>query len=251
MKGFLSFALLVLVLFARAQDTTQYTPYELLSSYYDNGFKPFAKKNWFVGAAFSVSSAEQENTSSLFSTVIQGENQAYDITLKGGYFLGDYFMLGAGLTYSQSRFEGLLLSNSDTISRKSLGRNYGITPSIRTYFPLVKSERFSFFNDVNLGFSYGTEVVRDTKNLDEIDKQYNQNFIFKVGLSPGITFFAMQNFAFEVQLDILTYKLDYTQNDRNEDNPSKEVSHDLNLSIDLLSLDLGLAYYFGAKKGSK
>lgn len=41
MKGFLPFALLVFVLFSRAQDTTQYTPYELLSSYYDNGFKPF------------------------------------------------------------------------------------------------------------------------------------------------------------------------------------------------------------------
>ena len=53
MKGFLSFTLLVFVLSARAQDTTQHTPYELLSSYYDKGFKPFAKKKWFEGAVFS------------------------------------------------------------------------------------------------------------------------------------------------------------------------------------------------------
>ena len=104
MKKLLFLLILGCVSFAKAQDTIQYTPYELLSSYYDDGsFKPFAKKNWFVGAAFSVEDKTQENTSNFLSTVISGKSSAYDFTLKGGTTLlyRHQLKLRLKLVYSQ------------------------------------------------------------------------------------------------------------------------------------------------------
>jgi hypothetical protein len=46
-----------------AQEQKEYTPYELLSSYYENDFKPFKKKNWYTGLAFSLSDRKSTNTS--------------------------------------------------------------------------------------------------------------------------------------------------------------------------------------------
>ena len=153
-----------------AQDSTQYSAYELLSSYYDNDFKPFTPKKWFVGLSFSLSDQTQENTASLLSKTLKAESNSFSITAKVGRFVGDYFLVGGNFELSQERYDGQIISDNDTISRQSLKRQYGVIPTIRTYFPLVKNERFSFFNDINVGFKYGTELIRDTKNLDEIEK---------------------------------------------------------------------------------
>jgi hypothetical protein len=69
-----------------------------------------------------------------------------------------------------------------------------------------------------------------------------------VGLSPGITFFAMENFAFEVQLNVLGYELNASDKTVNGTDESRVVRQNVDFNIDLLSLDLGLAYYFGGRK---
>lgn len=227
---------------------SNYTPYELLSSYYGNNFKPFSKKNIYAGFSFSLSDKKMENTDYLIQKVVDGEKLNYDILLKGGYYTGNYGMLGINLNYFQQRFEGTIFRDPDTLKSNSITRGYSITPNLRSSVPLTANERLSFFTEVGLTFGTSNTLTRNTKNLDEIEKSYLTLYNFRLGLSPGITFFAMENFAFEIQLNVLGYELNWTEKTVNEIDKSKDVRQNVSFEIDILSLQMGLSYYFGATK---
>jgi hypothetical protein len=57
----------------------------------------------------------------------------------------------------------------------------------------------------------------------------------------------MENFAFEVQLDVIGYDLNVSKQRVNNGPESKEIRQNVDFNINLLSLKLGLAYYIGAK----
>ena len=234
-----------------AQDANDSTndPYELMSSYYEEDFNPFSKRNWYVGFGFSLKDQKLQNQNRLFDKVLDGQDLDYDLTFKGGYFLSNFTMVGGNFIYNRDKFVGTVVQDSDTISRERITSIGTIAPTIKTYFPLTKNKRLSFFNELGVGFGFGNTLTRDTKNIDEISKTYTDEFSFTVGLSPGITFFAIENFAFEVQLNnLIGYELQVSNKTSDAAEESKVTTHNVNFNIDLLSLNLGLAYYFGSKK---
>jgi hypothetical protein len=249
---FLVFLLAVpLTGFAQKEDeiTKKTDPYELLTKYYEDGFQPFSKGNWYTGFAFSLTDQKLQNQVRLFDKVLEGQSLEYDLTFRAGYFLADYVMVGGNLIYNRETFTGTIVQESDTIQRENIKSIGTIVPTFKTYFPLTKNKRLSFFNEIGLGFGFGNTVTRDTKNQDEINKSYTDEFKFSAGISPGVTFFAIENFAFEVQLNnLIGYELQVSNKTTNESEESKVTTHNVNFNIDLLSLKLGLAYYFGAKK---
>jgi len=227
------------------------TPYDLLSSYYSTNFHPFQKGNFYAGLAFSITDKKLTNTNYLIQQVVDGNRLDYDILLKGGYYTGDYGMAIINFNYYQNRFEGLVFQDPDTVQSNSLTRGFAITPGFRSSVPLTRSERLSFFTEIGFSFGGSSSLTRNTKNLDEVEKIYKKEFDFGVGLSPGITFFAMENFAFEVQLNnVLGYKLNVAKSNTNNGPESKQVRQNVDFNINLLSLELGLAYYFGANKNT-
>lgn len=225
-------------------------PYDLMSNYYDHGFSPFAKKNWYVGLAFSLTDEKFDNTPKLLERVIAGNELNYDLTFKGGYFIGNYVMVGANFIYSRDRFSGQVVQQStDTLTRQNISSSGRIVPLIKTYFPLTKNHRLSLFNELGFGFGFGNILTRNIRNQDVIEKSFTNEFKFTAGLSPGITFFAIENFCFEVQLNnLIGYELTVQDTKTNETESSRTTKNNVNFSINLLSLNLGLAYYFGAKK---
>lgn len=230
-----------------AQDSTSssdYTPYELLSSYYENEFQPFKKSNWYSGLSFSLQDVTSTNTTGLFQNIIQGDELSYDVTLKGGYYTGDYGMLGLRTSYFQEKFTGTVYRDPDTLQSNSITRGIAFAPYLRSSVPLTANNRLSFFTSVGLGFSNANTNRRDIKNIDEITTTLSNEFGFSIGLSPGITFFAMENFAFEVQLNVLGYDLKVIDTTINGEEQSRRITQNVNFKIDLLTLDLGLAYYF-------
>ena len=240
---------LELVAQEKSESNEKMDPYELMSKHYEENFHPFSKGNWYVGFAFSLKDQKLQNQARLFDKVLDGQDLRYDLTLKTGYFLNDYLMVGGNLIYNRDKFTGTIVQESDTIKRENIKSIGTIAPTLKTYIPLTKNNRLSFFNELGVGFGFGNSVTRDTKNYDEINKTYTDEFSFTAGISPGITFFAIENFAFEVQLNnLIGYELQVSQKNTNETEESKVVTHNVNFNIDLLSLNLGLAYYFGAKK---
>jgi len=225
-----------------------YTPYELLSTYYNSNFKPFKKSNAFIGLAFSLEDKKQTNVDYLIEQVLNGERMNYDILLKGGYYIGNYAMVGINLNYFQNKFVGDIYRSPDTLQSNSITRGFAITPHFRSSIPLTANERLSFFTDLGVTYGLSTSLRRDTKYLDEVQKTYSTIHNLRIGISPGVTFFAMENFAFEVQLDLLGYDLKVNNKTVNDVEQSQEIRQNVNFKIDILSLELGLAYYFGTGK---
>jgi len=233
---------------AQESEKKEYTPYELLSSYYNQDFRPFKKKNVYMGLAFNLEDRKSTNTTGLIENIIDGDRLNYNVLLKGGYYTGNYGMAGLSLNYYQNRFIGEVFRDPDTLQSNTITRGYEFTPNFRSSVPLTNNERLSFFTEVGFTFGVSNTLQRNTKNLDEVNKTYSTDYRFRLGLSPGITFFAMESFAFEVQLNVLGYELKVKDKQVNENEPSREVRQNVDFNIDLLSLNLGLAYYFGSKR---
>lgn len=237
----------------QTQEKDNFTPYDLLTSYYNNDFKPFKKGNWYVGMSFSLEDKQRLNTQGLFQKVLDGNNLDYNILFKGGYYTGNYGMVGLDFNYYQSKFTGMVFQDPDTLQSNMITRGFNFRPNLRSSIPLTANERFSFFYAVGLAFGVENTNVRTIKQVDQMSKQFATVYNFGIGLSPGITFFAMENFAFEVQLDVLGYNVTIQETKKDGVELSSDVRHNVNFSIDILTLKLGLAYYFGSgtKNGIK
>jgi len=229
-------------------DSKEYTPYDLMSSYYNEHFKPFKKRNVYLGLSFNLENRTQSNTTNILETIINGERQNFDLSLKGGYFTGDYGMVGMDLNIYQRKFTGDLFQNPDTLQSKTISRGYSFTPNFRSSVPLTSNNRLSFFTQLGVTFGFGNSLQRTISEQDKIDKTYSSDFDMRVGISPGITFFVMESFAFELQLNVLGYELQVKDKSINEGEPSKDVRSNVDFNIDILSIKLGLAYNFGSKK---
>lgn len=233
-----------------AQEDTlkvSYTPYELLSSYYEQDFEPFKKRNIYAGLRFNLSDRQEENTDYLIQNVIDGSRDDFNLTFKGGYYTGDYAMVGISLDLYQNKFIGNIYREPDTLASNSITKGFAITPNFRSTVPLTRNGRLSFFTELGVTFGSSSSLVRRTSNLDVVNKQYSEDFDFKIGLSPGLTFFVMEAFAFEAQLDVFGYGLNVSKKSINNENPSKKVNQTVDFNINLLSMNIGLAYYLGAK----
>ena len=153
-------------------------------------------------------------------------------------------MVGLNFELFSDKFEGVILKEADTISSNSITKRYTAIPVLKAYFPVTKSERLSFFTELGVGLGGGTTLTRDVKNNDDINKSYRNEFVFSLGLTPGICFFAMENFAFEVGVNVIGYTLKHTTTTINDVEQASETRNNVNLELNLLSLKLGLAYYF-------
>lgn len=98
----------------------EYTPSELLSSYYNSDFKPFKKSNVFIGMAFSLEDKKLSNVDYLVQQVLDGDKLNYNILLKGGYYIGNYAMAGINFNYYQNKFVGQVFRSPDTLQSNSI-----------------------------------------------------------------------------------------------------------------------------------
>lgn len=258
MKIFLNISLIILLVFSTLSGKSQnpadtskkdnYTPYELLSTYYDEDFRPFRKGNIYVGLDFSLEDKKLINADYLVQKVLDGDKFDYNIQIKGGYYTGNYAMVGLNFKYFQQKFDGTIFKDPDTLFSNSITRGFSITPNFRSSVPLTKNERLSFFTEIGLTFGTSNTLSNNTKNVDVIDRMYTTNYNLRVGLSPGITFFAMENFAFELQLNLLGYEMETTKKRANGVDGSTIVRQNIDFNINILSINLGLAYYLGARQ---
>lgn len=222
-----------------------YSAEDLISSYYNDDFRPFSKGSWQTRLSFSLSDKDLQNATRLFDVVEAGSDLSYNISLAAGRYMSDYFMVGAGLGYSESKFSGSLVNlDSDTIYSNSISRNYSVSPHVRITMPLTSNQRLSFYTDMGLSFGYGQALKRDTENIDEIETLSGDQFVFGAGISPGIIFFAMENFAFEAGLNLIGYRLNIENSTDGYGVESRIVEHDVNFRLNVLSVNIGIAYYF-------
>lgn len=214
---------------------------------YTVGGKSTIKGNMLISTTFSLSHSESENESRLIQNLDDSYRLDWNITLRSGYFIKDNFALGAFFKYSNKLDRLNYTNDTGQVFDETLARSYSFAPFMRNYLPLGKGT-FSLFNETNLEFSYGSEV-RQVDNPDDINRTVSDTYQLKLGIQPGIAAFITDLVSFEVGTSILGLSSKYTTTTFNgdEDSQGTKFSNDVSFEIDLLSLFLGITFYFPVK----
>ncbi len=119
--------------------------------------------------------------------------------------------------------------------------------SYRYYVSLTQSKRFLIFNEVQAGFG-GAEQREDTGwNDDKTGYRagtFQKTFNFRLGLSPGATFFVTNVLAVEVQLGLLGYEYKkITQFGTELDERVTRKVNNISTRFDFLSIAFGTTFY--------
>ena len=205
------------------------------------------KGNVLISTTFSVSHSESKNETRILQNLDDSYRLDWNITLRSGYFIKDNFALGAFFKYSNTLDRLSYTNDTGKVYDETLGRSYSFAPFMRNYLPLGKGT-FSLFNETNLEFTYGSEV-RQVDDSDDINRTVSDSYQLKLGIQPGIAAFITDLVSFEVGTSILGLSSKYTTTTINgdEDNQGTRFSNDVSFEIDLLSLFLGITFYFPSK----
>ncbi len=229
------FLLLVSVLFALQGFSQQQEDFS------NNSIK---KGNVLISATFAINHSEGENQSILIQNFDETYRLKWDLTLRSGYFIKDNFAVGAFLKYSNDIDELVYTIDNNQVADNRLEREYSVAPFIRNYLPLGKG-RFCLFNETNLQFTYGNSV-RQVEDISDVNRTVGESYQLKLGIQPGVAAFINDGIAIEVGTSLLGLSTAYTTAviNGNEDDKSYSFSNEVNFKIDLLSLFLGVTFYF-------
>jgi len=211
------------------------------------GESSILKTHVFASTTFSVKHSESENVTRLFQPVDDSYQLDWAVTLRSGYFIKDNFAVGGYFRYAD-KLNRLEYSNDDgPVLDESVERSYSIAPFIRNYLRLGKGT-FYLFNETNLEFTYGSGV-QQVNSVDDINRNTTDSFALKLGIQPGITAFITDLVSVEVGTSVLGVSSEYTRTTTNgiEEDEGYTWSNEVSFEIDLLSLFLGITFYFPTK----
>ena len=231
-----------------AQEGEQPTSEDILVNYYNEGFEPYRNGVWYLAMTMSLTDQDLENTTlGLFDNVIAGNNSSWSLDLTTGRYISDFFLVGLTIGYEQSTFDGTLNGNFNVpFERMSESELFTIGSFIRTSIPLTKNNRLSFYNDLGFGFSFGSAQTDEIRGNDT-ETSTADLIRFGFGINPGITYFAVNNIAFEAGVNLIGYEYSSEKGVDPDGVESRKESHDVNFSVNLLTINLGISYFFNTK----
>ena len=217
------------------------TSKKLTYSHYKKDFSPFDEGSWFTGLSFTLGKKDPQHVSRLLDQVEANHGLSYHLQVSGGHFLTDYFMIGIGFGFNESKYTGSLINrDSETINVQAISQNFNASPFSRVFMPLTENERLSFYNDFGLTFGYGRSVIHD---MEKMDKKFSDQFSIGLGLSPGFTFFVMEKLALDAGVNLIGFRV-IIDNSTDNKAENRVFEQDDNFKIDFLSPKIGISYFF-------
>ncbi len=194
---------------------------------------------------FSLDQRNAENENQLLRQVIDQDKIDYRVTASGGYALKNNFTLGLGFSYGRQREDITFVNQDDQeITTQSVGQDVSFIPNIRKYVPLG-SGRLQIFVQTDLRASFGESLQRDFLAA-EVQKTEEDFVELRLGVQPGIVLFFTPQWAFEASVGVAGVSSRWSTKTFNEDeaNQTKIQQSSIDLKLNLLALNLGVAYYF-------
>ena len=201
-----------------------------------------AKGRDFVGLNFSVAHQEGTNVTRLLTTDTEMYTLDWAVRMYGGHFIKNNMTIGALFEWNQSNGNREYILDGISYRQDYFSRGFLAGPTFRTYLPLSKSNRFGIFNEVNLLFGYA-KSINQLDDGSEMSRGKSQTYSLSLGLTPGINFFIADGWAFEASIELLGLETKVEEGDI-DGVESRKVSNDVNFSINLLALKLGITKYF-------
>jgi hypothetical protein len=203
------------------------------------------KGRFYTSLTFSLNQRSAENEDQLLRQVVDQERLNYRITSNSGYAIKDNMTLGLSLGYGRQKEEITFLDdNDDEITSKRLQQGFSFSPNMRNYIPIGKGQ-LQILVQTELGFTVGESLERVFYE-NEVDKIEGDFFEIALGVSPGLVLFFDKNWAFETTVGIagLSTRIEEEVVNNDEQNRTRIVQNNIDLKINLLALNLGVAFYF-------
>lgn len=228
------------------------------AQHYDRGYEtvpssPFVEKGtWLLGGTVRYSQHVNDNYSLLVINGINSNGFRVSANPKLMYMFRDN--MGAGIRFSYDRsmldLESADLSISEiTMNAKDcyqIQHKYSAYAVYRAYIPYIpfgNSKRVAMFADLLFGGSYkqgktfnaGGEYVVGT---------YGQKYALELAVEPGLVAFLSERLAVELNVGIFGVSYGWNDQLRNQVIGGHSDSTSAGFMVNLLSLGVGLSYYF-------
>ncbi len=213
------------------------------------------KGYWIAGGTFSYSENRADDYEFLVIEDIDGSNYSFKVSPYVGYFFNDNLCVGGRFTYSRSMIK--LNSTSLNISEDldfdidnfyTLQHIYSGSVFFRNYISLGENKRFAIFNEVRL--TAGGGEGKQMSGSDEVKGHYQDIFQMELGIIPGITAFIAENVAIEASVNVLGFSYKKYDQVRNQVYEGSFESSNVDFKVDILSVNIGIAFYFDRLFGS-
>lgn len=210
----------------------------------ENDFK-ITKGRFYGSLTFSFDARSAENEDQLFRQVVTQNKYNYRIIGNGGYAIKNNMTLGLAAGYGRASEDVTFIDdNNQNVTSKSLQQGLSIVPNMRNYIPLGKGQ-LQVLVQTELSVTFGESLQRIFRQED-IDKIEGNFLEIELGVSPGLILFFDRHWAFETTVAIAGFSTRIEEETTNDDKDNRQriVESGVDLRLNLLQLNLGLAYYF-------
>lgn len=225
------------------------------AQHYDRGYdavpsSPFVKKGtWVLTGTARYSQHTNDNYNLLLIDNINSKGFSMAVNPKLIYMHKDNMGIGLQLSYGRTMLDLATadLSISDiTMNAKDcyqIQHKYGAEMVYRAYIPLGNSKRVAMFADLMMGGN-----IKQGKSYnaggDYVVGTYEKKYALEIAVDPGVVAFLSEKLA--VELNVGVFGINYTWKDqiRNQVVSGYTDSTSAGFMVNLLSLGVGLSYYF-------
>ena len=225
------------------------------AQHYDRGYEmtpssPFVQKGtWVAGGTARYSQHVNDDYNLLVISDINSKGYNISLNPKLLYMVKDNMGVGLRFSYDRSMLD---LSSADlAISDISMGakdcyqisHKYSAHAVYRAYIPLAGAKRIAMFADVLLGGSFKQGKAFNANGAYAAGT-YTKAYALELAVDPGIVAFLTDRLA--VELNVGVFGLGYSWNNQihNQVDTGFTDSTSAGFMVNLLSLGVGLSYYF-------
>ena len=222
---------------------------------YDRGYEtvpssPFvAKGTWSVGGTAKYS--QHINDGYNLFVISDIDSQGFDISVnpKAMYAVKDNMAVGLKLSYNRSMLDlasadlgiaSIEMSAADCYQIQHKFSAFGV---LRSFIPLGNSKRVAMFADLHLGGSVKQGKAYNAGG-ENVLGSYTQAYSIQLGVDPGVMVFLADRLAVEMNVGVFGVNYSWQDQIRNQVEHGSSQSASAGFMINLLSLGVGVSYYF-------
>jgi hypothetical protein len=211
----------------------------------DNPSSPLLNKGiLFFGLSGGGSLRESENEDLLIVKIQEQKKSGFNVLLSGGYMIKNDLALGGAIRYDVSRLSKITEDTDDIVSEvREAGSILTSSVYLKYFIPLTPSKRINLYNIAGIAW-VADRLTNETFSQSILTRTYISKNTVQLGFSPGIQVFIINGFATELGVNVAGLSGSRKMVTINGTPESSVNTFDVDLKINLLSVNISFYYYF-------
>jgi hypothetical protein len=210
---------------------------------------PLGKGVVFAGISGGANLRSADNETNLFGgKILDQDKRGFNLLISGGYMILPDFAVGAAWRYDRNKSQRTS-EDGDGIASFIQEAGTTITTSVygKYFIPVTSNRRINLFNIAGVAWVNDRQLTENTSK-DILNRTYVLSNKLQLGINPGIQVFVMEGFATEVGVNIGGLSGGKKRSFVNGIESSAVNTFDVDLRINILSMNISFYYYFPTKK---